>query len=57
MQNRSKEHLLMSQKEMLSCRPQLNIKEIKILIESDFLEDIKVGGSKQFGVKVVGHKE
>ena len=43
MQNRSKEHLLMSQKEMLSCRPQLNIKEIKILIESDFLEDIKVG--------------
>ena len=47
----------MGQKEILSCRPQLNIKEIKILTKSDFPEDKKKGIKTEFGVKVVEHKE
>ena len=38
---------------ILSCTPQLNIKEIKILTKSDFPEDIKIGIKTEFGVKVV----
>ena len=38
---------------ILSCTPQLNIKEIKILTKSDFPEDIR--DQTEFEVKVVEH--
>ena len=40
---------------LLSCRPQLNIKDIKILTKSDFPEDMKIGIKTEFGVKVLEH--
>ena len=42
---------------ILSRRPYLNIKEIKILTKSDVPEHIKIGIKTEFEVKVVEHKE
>ena len=42
---------------ILSRRPHLDIKEVKILTESDVLEDIKMGIETGFEVKIVEHKE
>ena len=42
---------------ILSRRPHLDIKEVKILTKSDVPEDIKMGIKPEFGVKVVEHKE
>ena len=42
---------------ILSRRPHLDIKEVKILTESDVLEEIKVGIETGFEVKIVEHKE
>ena len=47
-----------AKKEMHTCRrPHLDIKEVKILTESDVLEDIKMGIETGFEVKIVEHKE
>ena len=42
---------------ILSRRPHLDIKEVKILTKSDIPEEIKMGSKTDFGVKVVEHKE
>ena len=58
MQNRSKEHLLLAKKRcILSRRPHLDIKEVKILTKSDVPEDNDMGIKTEFRVKVVEQKE
>ena len=42
---------------ILICKPHLDIKEVKIITQSDFLEDIKIGIETEFGVELVEHKE
>ena len=42
---------------ILSCRPHLDIKEVKILTKSDVPEGIKMGIKAELGVNVVEHKE
>ena len=42
---------------ILSCRPYLDIKEVKILTKSNAPENIKMGIETEFGVKVLEHKE
>ena len=42
---------------ILSRRPHLNMKEVKILTKSDNPEHIKIGIKTELGVKVVEHKE
>ena len=42
---------------MLSRRPHLDIKEVKILTKSDIPEDIKMGIKIELEVRVFEHKE
>ena len=42
---------------ILIRRPNLEVKEIKIITKSDVLEDIKMESETEFGVKLVEHKE
>ena len=42
---------------ILSRRPHLDIKQVKILTESDVPEEIKIGIETGFEVKFVEHKE
>ena len=42
---------------ILTLRPHLEVKEVKVLTKSDVPEDIKMGIKTEFGVKIVEHKE
>ena len=42
---------------ILSCRPYLDDKEVKVPSKSDVPEDINMGTKTEFRVKVVEHKE